>query len=120
MAADDRSAARLGPVGDRVIFENGSIRVWTLSVPPAETKRMHRHELPYLVVPLSGGRVEITTLEGVVRTPEDWRGTVLWQEAGPSAPKSGRRALRERTGRAEAARRGALRRIAILQHMLLK
>ncbi|HZV50695.1 MAG TPA: cupin [Candidatus Dormibacteraeota bacterium] len=82
MPADERSGAQLEPIGDRVVFENESIRVWRLSVPPAGIKRMHRHDLPYLIVPVSGGRAEITTIDGAVRTHEDRPGVVIWQDAG--------------------------------------
>jgi quercetin dioxygenase-like cupin family protein len=82
MAVEAKSDVQLGPIGDKVIFENESIRVWTFSVAPGGIKRMHRHDLPYLIVPLTGGKVEITTLEGKARYPEDQRGDVIWQEAG--------------------------------------
>jgi quercetin dioxygenase-like cupin family protein len=75
-------ATELGPIGDRVIFENDSIRVWTFSVEPGGLKHMHRHELPYLIVPLTGGSVEITTDGGAVRAAEDQPGAVVWQDAG--------------------------------------
>lgn len=73
---------QLVPIGDRVVFENESIRVWTFSVEPGGTKPMHRHELPYLIVPLTEGSVEITTAEGAVRAAQDRPGAVVWQEAG--------------------------------------
>ena len=82
MASTTQADVQLGPIGDKVIFENESIRVWIFSVAPGGIKRMHRHDLPYLIVPLTGGKVEITTLEGRSRSPEDKRGEVIWQEAG--------------------------------------
>jgi beta-alanine degradation protein BauB len=80
--SSERPAAELGSIGDRVIFENESIRVWSFSVGPGGLKHLHRHELPYLIVPLTGGSVEITTESGVVRSAEDRPGAVIWQEAG--------------------------------------
>jgi quercetin dioxygenase-like cupin family protein len=82
MSGEVKSDVQLGPIGDKVIFENESIRVWIFSVEPGGIKRMHRHGLPYLIVPLTGGKVEITTLEGNARYAEDRRGDVIWQEAG--------------------------------------
>jgi len=82
MPADERSQAWPEPVGDRVVFENESIRVWRLSVQPGGVKPMHHHGLPYLIVPLSGGRGEITSVDGTVRTHEDRPGVVIWREAG--------------------------------------
>lgn len=72
----------LVPIGDKVIFENDAIRVWSFSVGPGGLKPMHRHDLPYLIVALSGGKVEITTLEGLSRIGEDKAGGVLWQDHG--------------------------------------
>jgi quercetin dioxygenase-like cupin family protein len=82
MTSATQADVQLGPIGDKVIFENDSIRVWIFSVAPGGIKRMHRHDLPYLIVPLTGGKVEITTLDGKARSPEDKRGEVIWQEAG--------------------------------------
>ena len=67
MSAQTTAGIELGPIGDKVIFENDTIRVWSSSVPPGGIKRMHRHDLPYLIVPMTGGRVELTTIEGKVR-----------------------------------------------------
>jgi quercetin dioxygenase-like cupin family protein len=82
MAADAKTDVKLGPIGDKVIFENDAIRVWTFTVPPGGIKKMHQHELDYLIVPMTGGKVEITTLEGKARYPEDAKGQVIWQDAG--------------------------------------
>jgi quercetin dioxygenase-like cupin family protein len=82
MAAEPSSNVKLGPIGDKVIFENDAVRVWTFSVGPGGLKPMHRHDLDYVIVPLSGGRVEITTIEGRSRIGEDKVGEVIWQDAG--------------------------------------
>jgi hypothetical protein len=81
MSITDKTV-ELGPIGDKVIFENESIRVWSFSVAPGGLKRMHRHELPYLIVPLSGGRVEITTIEGRSYIGIDKVGEVIWPNQG--------------------------------------
>src|SRR5690606_32716705 len=70
------------PIGDKVIFENGAIRVWPFSVGAGGLKPMHRHDLPYLIVALSGGKVEIATIDGRSRVGEDMPGGVLWQDHG--------------------------------------
>ena len=82
MAGDARTNVELGPIGDKVIFENDAIRVWSFSVPPGGIKRMHRHDLPYLIVPMTGGRVELTTIEGKVRYGDDKKGEAFFLEAG--------------------------------------
>ena len=40
MAGDARTNVELGPIGDKVIFENDAIRVWSFSVPPGGIKRI--------------------------------------------------------------------------------
>jgi quercetin dioxygenase-like cupin family protein len=82
MATETSSNVRLGPIGDKVIFENDAVRIWSFSVRPGGLKPMHRHELDYVIVPLSGGKVEITTIEGRSRIGEDRVGEVIWQDAG--------------------------------------
>jgi hypothetical protein len=82
MPANEAGTVELGPIGDKVIFENESIRVWSFKVEPGGLKKMHRHDLPYLIVPISGGKVEITTLEGRSRTGEDTAGAAFWQDHG--------------------------------------
>jgi quercetin dioxygenase-like cupin family protein len=82
MAAQTTAGIELGPIGDRVIFENDRIRVWSFSVPPGGIKRMHRHDLPYLIVPMTGGRVELTTIQGKVRFGDDKKGEAFFLEAG--------------------------------------
>jgi beta-alanine degradation protein BauB len=70
------------PIADTIIFENDSVPVWKLSLAAGDIKAMHRHELPYLIIPLSGGTLEIKTLEGAVSTLRDQPGMVLWGDAG--------------------------------------
>jgi beta-alanine degradation protein BauB len=82
MAAQTTASIELGPIGDKVIFENDAIRVWSFSVPPGGIKRMHRHDLPYLIVPMTGGRVELTTIQGKVRYGDDKKGEAFFLEAG--------------------------------------
>src|SRR5918996_14751 len=47
---------KLGPIGNRVIFENDYVRVWELAVEPGKSKGLHRHDLPYVIVPLTEGK----------------------------------------------------------------
>jgi hypothetical protein len=51
-------AARvLGPMGDRVVFENDRVRIWELTIPPGGDSNVHEHELDYILVQLGGDRV---------------------------------------------------------------
>jgi hypothetical protein len=54
MSADARV---LGPMGDRVVFENDRVRIWELELPPGADSNIHRHDLDYILVILGGDRV---------------------------------------------------------------
>jgi beta-alanine degradation protein BauB len=47
----------LGPMGDRVVFENDRVRIWELTIPPGHDSNIHRHDLDYILVILGGDRV---------------------------------------------------------------
>jgi mannose-6-phosphate isomerase-like protein (cupin superfamily) len=47
----------LGPMGDRVVFENDRVRIWDLTIPPGGDSNIHRHDLDYVLVVLGGDRV---------------------------------------------------------------
>ncbi len=47
----------LGPMGDRVVFENDRVRIWELVIPPGGDSNVHEHELDYVLVQLGGDRV---------------------------------------------------------------
>ena len=72
----------LGPIGSHVLFENDAIRVWAVSVEPGSKQPWHRHLLPYLIVPLTGGEIEIESVDGTLRRPEEIVGQAVWREAG--------------------------------------
>ncbi len=72
----------LGPIGSYVLFENDAIRVWAVSVEPGSKHSWHRHLLPYLIVPLTGGEIEIEFVDGTLRRPKEIIGQVVWRDAG--------------------------------------
>ena len=53
----------LGPIGDRVLFEDERIRVWEMVLEPGERSPVHRHEHDYIVVVVEGDRVTVEPLE---------------------------------------------------------
>ena len=59
MTAKDISKLNLGPIGDRVMYENELIRVWDFVVEPGKSKGWHRHELPYVIIPMTDGDIEL-------------------------------------------------------------
>jgi len=72
----------LGPIGNRVIFENEQVRVWELAVEPGKSKGLHRHDLPYVIVPVTEGKIEIEAIDGKVYRPQEKLGEAIWRDAG--------------------------------------
>jgi quercetin dioxygenase-like cupin family protein len=77
-----KSGKKLGPIGDRIVFENESVRVWIVSLEPGAKQPWHRHYLPYLIVALTAGKSEIVFEDGTVRRPVESPGDVIWREPG--------------------------------------
>jgi hypothetical protein len=76
------SDLELGPIGNRVIFENDLVRVWELAVEPGMNKGLHRHDLPYVIVPMTTGTIEIRSIDGKVYRPQEKIGEAIWRDAG--------------------------------------
>jgi quercetin dioxygenase-like cupin family protein len=76
------TSRELGPIGDRILFENDHLRVWSVKLQPGERQPWHRHDLPYLIVPLSKGKNIMTFDDGRERETNEVPGEVLWREAG--------------------------------------
>jgi beta-alanine degradation protein BauB len=72
----------LGKIGDKVVFENDRVRVWSLTVPPGGIQPWHRHDLPYLVVPLTNGDNLMRFADGRERTTKEAPGDAIWREPG--------------------------------------
>jgi hypothetical protein len=71
-----------GTIGTRIIFENDFVRVWDMQVGPRGKKPWHHHKLPYVIIPISGGRVEIENVEGKIYYGEENGGEAIWRDAG--------------------------------------
>jgi hypothetical protein len=68
----------LSRVGHRIIFENDRVRVWQVKLDPGETQPLHRHDLPYLVVSVSGAINVVETSDGQrIDAPEPTGGVVF-------------------------------------------
>ncbi|MCP3469043.1 AraC family ligand binding domain-containing protein [Bradyrhizobium sp. CCGUVB1N3] len=72
----------LGPIGDKILFENDEIRVWGLHLQPGERQPWHQHLLPYLVVPITKGKNRMIFDDGRERDTVESPGEVLWREPG--------------------------------------
>lgn len=73
---------KLGPIGDAVVFENETVRVWIVDLEPGTRQAMHKHDLPYLVIPLTDGQNVMRFLSGRVVNTDEKPGMALWREAG--------------------------------------
>jgi beta-alanine degradation protein BauB len=71
-----------GQIGTEVIFENDQVRVWDMQVGPRGRKPWHHHKLDYVIISVTGGKVEIENVEGRSYIAEDKAGAVIWQDAG--------------------------------------
>ena len=79
----DLSDLQLGPIGDRVMFENDQVRVWDFVVEPGQSKGWHKHELPYVIIPMTDGDIELeSALTGAIERPKGTIGQPIWREAG--------------------------------------
>src|SRR3984885_10787571 len=83
MTAKDISKLALGPIGDRVMYENDLVRVWDFIVEPGKSKGWHRHELPYVIIPMTDGDIELeSALTGTIERPKGKIGEPIWRDAG--------------------------------------
>ncbi len=72
----------LGAIGDRIVFENETIRVWGLTLAPGGVQPWHQHHLPYLVVPLTPGDNIMRFADGRTRATKETPGEAMWREPG--------------------------------------
>ena len=72
----------LGPIGDKILFENDQVRVWSVNLAPGQRQSWHRHDLPYLIVPLTKGKNIMYFDDGREKETSEAVGEVLWREPG--------------------------------------
>ena len=72
----------LGQIGKEILFENDHVRIWGLSLEPGEIQPWHRHDLPYIIVPLTPGDNIMRFADGRERPTQETVGGVLWREPG--------------------------------------
>jgi quercetin dioxygenase-like cupin family protein len=84
MAGQDISKLKLGPIGDRVMYENEMVRVWDFVVEPGKNKGWHKHELPYVIIPMTDGDIELeSAITGQIDRPKGVQiGSPIWRDAG--------------------------------------
>lgn len=82
MNSETETDRSLGPIGDKILFENDVVRVWSISLEPGARQPWHRHDLPYLIVPLTDGENLMFFADGRERETHEKVGEVLWREPG--------------------------------------
>lgn len=78
----DTADVELGPVGQRVMFENDRVRVWQVRLDPGQTQRLHKHEHPYVVVAVQSASNLIQTIDGQTVDAPEPAGHVVYRPAG--------------------------------------
>jgi quercetin dioxygenase-like cupin family protein len=73
---------KLGPIGDRILFENERVRVWGVNLESGQRQPWHKHDLPYLIVPLTKGKNIMFFDDGREKETNEAVGEVLWREPG--------------------------------------
>src|SRR5262245_47208143 len=82
MAVETETTRKSGPHGERILLENHDVRVWSGTLDPGQRQPWHQHLLPYLIVPLTEGKNEMTFDDGRVRETHEKPGEVIWREPG--------------------------------------
>lgn len=47
----------LGDIATRMLFENDRVRVWEMRLDPGEEGAVHRHDLDYVMIQISGDKM---------------------------------------------------------------
>jgi beta-alanine degradation protein BauB len=71
-----------GPIGTEVLFENEQVRVWDMKVPPGGKKPWHHHKLDYVIINVTGGKIELENVQGHTIIADDKVGGIIWRDAG--------------------------------------
>jgi quercetin dioxygenase-like cupin family protein len=82
MTTEPDSPRQLGPIGDKVLFENEFVRVWSVTLDPGGRQPWHQHLLPYLIVPLTAGKNVMNFDDGRTRETNEKPGETIWREPG--------------------------------------
>jgi quercetin dioxygenase-like cupin family protein len=71
-----------GPIGTEILFENDQVRVWDMQVPPGGKKAWHHHTLDYVIINVTGRKIELENVQGHSFIANDKVGGVIWRDAG--------------------------------------
>ena len=82
MANEPSRESPTGPIGTEILYENDKVRVWDMKVPPGGKKAWHHHTMDYVIINITGGKIELETVQGHLATIDDKAGGVIWRDAG--------------------------------------
>lgn len=83
MPGPDGKPVTLGPVGQKIVFENEQVRVWEIALNPGETQPWHHHLNPYVVIALEAADNRIDSIKGgEPRLVHEPAGGVVYREPG--------------------------------------
>jgi hypothetical protein len=68
----------VGPPANRVLFENGRVRVWHLELKPGEATALHTHRHPYFFIVMRGSQLSVKYADGSQATAEAVEGSAVW------------------------------------------
>jgi beta-alanine degradation protein BauB len=71
-----------GPIGTEVVYENEQVRVWDMVVPARGKKAWHHHTMDYVIINVTGGKIELENVDGHSIIADDKEGGVIWRNAG--------------------------------------
>ena len=71
-----------GAIGQNLVFENASVRVWHMALEPGERMPVHRHNQTYFWTALEGGRFLQRTYDGTTYESEFPDGETHFYEVG--------------------------------------
>jgi len=57
-------------VGTELLFENDTVRVWSMELAPGGTSPLHRHEIDYVIAYVTPSRISLVRDGVVVQTDE--------------------------------------------------
>lgn len=81
--APDGTEVVLGDIGNSVVFENDTVRVWEVVLEPGESQPWHLHHHPYLIVAIEGAENRMDFLDGdPPRELHETPGRVVYRESG--------------------------------------
>lgn len=66
----------IGPIGDRVLYEDDHVRIWEMVLEPGQRSPLHHHENDYVVVVVEGDHVTVEPAEASEERSGDGYGSV--------------------------------------------